>query len=141
MIEIQNELANGFLFRAEKFMQQERYLEVIAYATAGLQIILNRAKEDGVNNSSELNEITICYYLGIDIEQYVRYRKMAGYWSPKASGREPYQTSGLFSHQIEPELEPEFDKKDAEISLNYCVKTIVSIEETLDRFNKPLSEE
>ena len=134
---IQNELANGFLFRAEKFMQQERYLEVIAYATAGLQIILNRAKEDGVTNSAELNEITICYYLGIDIEQYVRYRKMAGYWSPKASGREPYQTSGLFSHQIE----PEFDKKDAEISLNYCVKTIVSIEETLDRFNKPLSEE
>jgi hypothetical protein len=34
-----------------------------------------------------------------------------------------------------------YDKKDAEVSLDYCAQTIIKIEETLERLNKPLSEE
>ncbi|MEG3923040.1 hypothetical protein QUA07_28580 [Microcoleus sp. T3_A4] len=99
-----------------------------------------KALKDGVQHSvdriQELEEITICYGLGINIEQYVRYRKMAGYFAPTAVGDEVYQKSGLFSRS-----KFSFDKKDAEVSLNYCAKTIINIEETLQRLNKPLSEE
>jgi hypothetical protein len=137
MSEIQNELAREFLLTARNYMQQEKYLDVIAYATASLEVVLTDAKHEGFQSSVDLNEIILCYYLGIDIEPYVRYRKMAGYWAPNASGSVPYQTLGLFSSQVK----LEFDKQDAEVSLDYCTKTITSIEETLERFNKPLSEE
>jgi hypothetical protein len=137
MSEIQNELAREFLLKARNYMQQEKYLEVIAYATASLEVVLTDAKHEGFQSSVDLNEIILCYYLGIDIEPYVRYRKMVGYWAPNASGSAPYQPLGLFSSQVK----LEFDKKDAEVSLDYCTKTITSIEETLERFNKPLSEE
>lgn len=99
-----------------------------------------KALKDGVQHSvdriQELEEITICYGLDINIEQYVRYRKMAGYFAPTAVGDDVYQESGLFSR-----VKSSFDKKDAEVSCDYCAKTIIKIEETLQRLNKPLSEE
>lgn len=97
--------------------------------------------KDGVNHSlekiQELDEITICYCLGINVEQYVRYRRMAGYFSPTASGTQVYEKSGsrfgMRKHNL--------DKKDAELSLDYCTKTIINIQGTLERFDKPFGEE
>jgi hypothetical protein len=129
------------LLKAQDFMKKEKYLETIAHATAGLEVILNKAKNgDGrdLQNLEGLDEVTICSYLGINIEQYVRYRKMAGYWNPTASGINPWEHSGLFSKKI---FKVNFDKKDAEVSLDYCTKTIIEIEEALELLNKPLSKE
>ncbi|MEG4346225.1 hypothetical protein QUB70_23520 [Microcoleus sp. A003_D6] len=137
MSEIQNVLARELLRRARDFMQQEEYSEVIAYATAALEVMFNYIKQNGVRSSADLNDINICYYLGINIESYVRYRKRVGYYSPNASGREIHKVSGLFFQRIK----DEFDKKDAEASLDYCTKIIINIEKTLERFNKPFSEE
>lgn len=99
-----------------------------------------KALKDGVQHSLDriqrLDEITICYCLGINIEQYVRYRKMAGYWGPTAAGGKVYEKSGFFGMG-----KHNFDNKDAEVSLDYCARTIRNIEETLERLNKPLSEE
>ena len=169
-------------------MNEEKYLEAIFYATAGLEIMFEiankffsnqnqfyfsfdphnylneldrikgisvvekhsnksevssnltkgiKALKDGVQHSCDriqgLDETTICYCLGINIEQYVRYRKMAGYFYP---GRGINRKSGLFGMG-----KHNFDKKDAEVSLDYCAQTIINIEETLERLNKPLSEE
>ncbi|MEG4027955.1 MULTISPECIES: hypothetical protein [unclassified Microcoleus] len=186
MSEIQNERAKEFLLKAEGLMEQEKYAEAISYATAGLEIMFERANDfffdqsffrfdrfkklneidsikgiyvekssnksevssklkegikalkDGVQHSVDriqgLDETTICYCLGISIEQYVRYRKMAGYFY--AMGVEFHRKPGTFGTG-----KLDFDKKDAEVSLHYCAKTIKNIEETLERLNKPLSEE
>lgn len=183
MNEIQDELAKEFLLKAEASLKQEKYKEVIFYATAGLEIIFTRANKfflgdfpfkfdhfqklneinsikgiyvekisnkqeissklkegieilrKGVQNSEDLlNETIICYSLGINIERYVRYRKMAGYFH--ITSGQPIQKSGMFSH-----VKFVYDKKDAEVSLDYCTKTIIEIEKTLERLNKPLSEE
>jgi len=89
----------------------------------------------GVQHLVELHETIICYYLGINIEQYIRYRKMAGYFGLTGNG-EVYSESGLF-----PKAKFEFEKKDAELAVDYCTKTIINIEEALERLNKPLSDE
>ena len=190
MSAIQNEQAKEFLLKAENLMNEEKYLEAISYATAGLEIMFEiankffsnqnqfyfsfdpdnylneldsikgisvvekhsnksevsskltkgiKALKDGVQHSVDriqgLDETTICYCLGINIEQYVRYRKMAGYVGFVMNG-EIYLKSGLFGRG-----KLNFDKKDAEVSLDYCARTIRNIEETLERLNKPLSEE
>lgn len=187
MSAIQNEQAKEFLLKAENLMNEEKYLEAISYATAGLEIMFTRANEffsdessfrfdpflklndinsikgiyvekssnksevssklkegikalkDGVQYSVDriqgLDETTICFCLDINIEQYVRYRKMAGYVGFVMNG-EIYRKSGLFGMG-----KHNFDKKDAEVSLDYCARTIRNMEETLERLNKPLSEE
>ena len=190
MSAIQNEQAKEFLLKAENLMNEEKYLEAISYATAGLEIMFEiankffshqnqfyfsfdphnylnevdsikgisvvekhsnksevsskltkgiKALKDGVQYSVDriqgLDETTICYCLGINIEQYVRYRKMAGYVGFVING-EIYLKSGLFGRG-----KLNFDNKDAEVSLDYCARTIRNIEETLERLNKPLSEE
>lgn len=184
MNEIQDELAKEFLLKAEALMKEEKYTEVIFYATAGLEIMFTRADEfffgdfpfkfdrfqkmneinsikgiyveknsgkqeissklkegieflkKGVQSSEDLlNETIICYSLSINIERYIRYRKMVGYFYITPSGQ-PTQKSGMFS-----QVKFVFDKKDAEVSLDYCTKTIIEIEKTLERLNKHLSEE
>lgn len=144
MSAIQNEQAKEFLLKAEDLMKQEKYTEAISYATAGLEIMFTRANEffskDGVQYSEVdrikgLDETTICYGLGINIEQYVRYRKMAGYFGPLGGGQVSPK-SGIFSR-----VKFNYDKKDAEVSLDYCTQTIINMEETLERLKKPLSEE
>ncbi|MEG4116531.1 hypothetical protein QUA43_03425 [Microcoleus sp. N9_B4] len=186
MSAIKNEQAKELLLKAEDLMNEEKYLEAIFYATAGLEIMFEiadnffsnkkqfyfgfdphnylnevdlikgiyvekssnkevsskltkgiKALKDGVQHSvdriQELDETTMCYCLGINIEQYVRYRKMAGYFY---QGIGINRKSGLFGSG-----KLNFDKKDAEVSLGYCANTIIKIEETLERLNKPLSEE
>jgi hypothetical protein len=144
MSAIQNEQAKEFLLKAEDLMKQEKYPEAISYATAGLDIMFTRANEffsiDGVQYSEAdrrkgLDETTICYGLGINIEQYVRYRKMAGYFGPLGGGLVS-KKPGIFSC-----VKFNYDKKDAEVSLDYCTQTIINMEETLERLKKPLSEE
>jgi hypothetical protein len=143
MSAIQNEQAKEFLLKAEDLMKQEKYEEAISYATAGLEIMFTRANEffskDGVQYSVDriqgLDETTICYGLGINIEQYVRYRKMAGYFGPLGGGQ-VHKKPGIFGR-----VKFNYDKKDAKVSLDYCAQTIIKIEETLERLNNPLSEE
>jgi hypothetical protein len=177
MNEIQDEIAKEFLLKAEAYMREEKYREVIFYATAGLEIIFTRANEfffgdfsfdfdpfhklneinsinkqevssklkegidllkKGVQRSENLlNETIICYFLKINIEEYVRYRKMAGYFTAIIE-KQPFPKSGIFSHT---KFKFDFDKKDAKVSLDYCTKTIIEIEKTLERLSKPLSEE
>lgn len=184
MNEIRDEEAKEFLLKAEALMQDEKYTEVVSYATVALEIMFIRANKfffgeayfkfdhfkklsnavnsikgiyvektsnkpelssnlkegieilkKGVHNSEDLlNETIICYSLGINIERYVRYRKMAGYFNTLS--KPPIGKSGMFSR-----VKFRFDKKDAEVSLDYCTKTIIDIEKTLERLNKPLSEE
>jgi len=152
MNEIQDELAKEFLLKAETSMEQDEYTDVIFYATAGLEVMLKKANDFFFNESSFdfdtfrqdlrevrnlgnlLNETVICYSLNINIEQYVRYRKMAGYF--RTPGGQPVQKGGMFSH-----IRSVFTKKNAEVSLDYCTKTIIDIEKTLERLNKPLGEE
>jgi hypothetical protein len=188
MSAIQNEPVKKLLLKAENLMEQEKYKEAISFATAGLEVTLEIAKEffsaqssfslsphnlneldsidgisvvkkysktpevssklkegikdlkGGVKHSLDriqgLDEITICYCLGINIEQYVRYRKMAGYVVLGGTGEQVFEQSGSFGTK-----KHNLNKKDAEVSLNYCTKTIIDIEETLKRLNKPLSEE
>jgi hypothetical protein len=138
----QGERAKKFLLQAKNFMEERNYKETINYATAGLEVILMEAKQGDVrrlrNDDSEgLYEITICSYLGIDIEEYVRYRKMAGYRKVKATGEEIEESKGGFTQIVK----PCFYEKDAKASLDYCEKTIRRIEETLERLKKPLSSE
>jgi len=189
MSAIHNNTVKYFLVKAEGFIEQNKYAEAVAYATAGLQITLDIAKDffvadsffnfnlhnwnelnsikgisivknhsdksepssklkegiknlkDGVKHSldkiQELDEITLCYCLGINVEQYVRYRKMSGYFSPNASCTEPYEVGssrfGMRKHNL--------DKRDAELSLQYCTNTIINIQDTLERFNKPFGDE
>jgi hypothetical protein len=152
MNEIQDEVAKEFLLKAETSMKQNEYTEVVFYATAGLEVMLKKANDFFFNDSSFdfdpfrqdlrevrnlgnlLNETVICYSLNINIEQYVRYRKMAGYF--RIAGEQPVQKGGMFSH-----IRSVFTKKNAEVSLDYCTKTIIEIEKTLERLNKPLGEE
>jgi pyruvate formate-lyase activating enzyme-like uncharacterized protein len=141
MSEIKNEQVKQLLLKAENFMKQENYVEAISYATASLEITLRRAKKSGektVQDLSYLDEITLCFYLGIDVEEYVRYRKMAGYRTVGGTGTTVFDSSGLFSPI---KFKSQFNKKDAEVSLHYCTKTVKDIEETLERLNKPLSQE
>ncbi len=105
--------------------------EVSSQLKEGIEVL-----RKGVQHLFDLHETTICYYLGINIEQYIRYRKMAGYFGLIETNGEVYPESGLFS-----QVKFNFDKKDAEVSLDYCAKTIINIEETLERLNKPFSEE
>jgi hypothetical protein len=62
---------------------------------------------------------------------------MAGYFRSNASGTQPYEVGssrfGMRKHNL--------DKKDAELSLEYCTKIIINIQDTLERFNKPFGEE
>jgi hypothetical protein len=149
MNEIKDELAKKFLLKAEASMEQQKHREVIAYATAGLEVMFIKANKlffDEFNSSAFeksrgiesleklLNETVICYSLDIDIKKYVRYRKMVGYF--RIVGEESIQKGGMFSR-----INSDFDEKDAEISLTYCKKTIIEIEETLEQLNKPLNEE
>jgi hypothetical protein len=184
MNEIRDERAKEFLVKAQALMEEEKYKEVVSYATAALEIMFIRANKfffgeasfkfdhfekfsnevksikgiyvektsnkpelspklkegieilkKGVQDSEELlNETIICYFLDINIERYVRYRKMAGYFNTLASP--PKSKSGMFS-----QVKFRFDKKDAEVSLDYCTKTIIDIQKTLEQFSKPLSEE
>lgn len=149
MNEIKDERAKEFLLQAEALMEQEKYTEVISHATAGLEIILKKANDfffgnfyvnskKAVQNSEDiLNETIICYYLGINIERYIRYRKMAGYFSITGGSKgQPVPKSGMFSH-----VKFSCDKKDAELSLEYCTETIIEIQKTLERLSKPLSKE
>jgi hypothetical protein len=142
MSKTQGERAKKFLLQAKNFMQENKYEETIDYATAGLEVILMEAKQGEVrrlrtDDSEGLYEITICSYLGIDIEEYVRYRKMAGYREVKATGEEIEKSQGGFTKIVK----LRFDEKDAKVSLDYCEKTIRRIEETLERLKKPLSSE
>ncbi len=154
MNEIQDELAREFLFKAEAsmkkaeaLMDKKEYENVIMYATAGLEVIFKIAnnfffsdrleylEEGEVKNLGKLlNETVICYSLGIDIKRYIRYRKMAGYFS--ISYNEPRRGGGMFSGR-----KFSFNKVDAQTSLEYCNKTIIEIEKTLEQLNKPLNEE
>jgi hypothetical protein len=149
MNEIKDESAKKFLLKAEASMEQQKYKEVIAYATAGLEVMFIKAnklfcKEFNPSYSDKsreirnlenlLNETVICYSLDIDIKKYVRYRKMVGYF--RIAGEESNEKGGMFSR-----IDSVFDEKDAEISLTYCKKTIIEIEETLEQLNKPLNEE
>ncbi len=133
-------------------MKQNEYTEVFFYATAGLEVMLKKANDFFFNDSSFdfdpfrqdlrevrnlgnlLNETVICYSLGIDIKRYIRYRKMAGYFS--ISYNEPRRGGGMFSGR-----KFSFNKEDAQTSLEYCNKTIIEIEKTLEQLNKPLNEE
>jgi hypothetical protein len=149
MNEIKDESAKKFLLKAEASMEQQKYREVIAYATAGLEVMFIKANKlffkefnpspfdksrEIQNLENLLNETVICYSLDIDIKKYVRYRKMVGYF--RIAGEESHEKRGMFSH-----INSVFDEKDAEISLTYCKKTIIEIEETLEQLNKPLNEE
>jgi hypothetical protein len=151
MNEIKDESAKKFLLKAEASMEQQKYREVIVYATAGLEVMFIKANKLFFNESSFnpspfdksreiqnlenlLNETVICYSLDIDIKKYVRYRKMVGYF--RIVGEESIQKGGMFSR-----IDSDFDEKDAGISLTYCKKTIIEIEETLEQLNKPLNEE
>ena len=60
---------------------------------------------------------------------------MAGYFGPLGGGQ-VYKKPGIFGR-----VKFNYDQKDAEVSLDYCAQTIIKIEETLERLNKPLSEE
>jgi len=155
MNEIQDKLAREFLLKAEASMKKaeasmdkKEYENVISYATAGLEVIFEKAKnfffndrfdylkEGEVENLGKvLNETVICYSLGINIELYVRYRKMAGYFS--ILNKEPMRLrGGMFSGR-----KLSFNQEDAQTSLKYCTKTIIEIEKTLEKLNKPLNEE
>ncbi|MEG4121450.1 hypothetical protein QUA43_28765 [Microcoleus sp. N9_B4] len=138
---IQHEVPKNFLLKAKDFMEKEDYPNTILYATCGLEIMFSIAKRGNpkdLQNLESLDEITICSYLGISIKSYVRYRKMAGYAKATAAGINAVDSSGLFSQKI---FKANFDKKDSEVSLNYCTKTIIEIQEALEELNKPLSRE
>jgi hypothetical protein len=152
MSEIKNELAlaNEFLLKAEASMEREEYREVIVNATSGLEVMLEKANKfffkrfsfdskdrELQNLGSLLNETIICYSLNINMEEYVRYRKMVGYF--RVIVNDQSIARGLFYDKNS--VFENFEKKDAEISLAYCKKTITEIEETLKRLNKPLGEE
>jgi hypothetical protein len=152
MSEIKNELAlaNEFLLKAEASMEREEYREVIVYATGGLEVMLEKAnkfffKRFSFDSDSRelrdlgslLNETIICYSLNINMEQYVRYRKMVGYF--RVVDNQCNQKGGMF-YDVNSVFE-NFEKKDAEVSLAYCKKTITEIEQTLKQLNKPFSEE
>lgn len=156
MSEIQNETAKKFWAQAKSFLENNKYEETITYATTALEIILKEATQGEINihsHNSGLSEITICSYLNIDIEKYVRYRKMVGYWQPKIIGQLPEKRSssqeGIFntntrfttnSGNFSRIDSSKFSKTDAEISLNYCHETIIQIEEIWKRLSKPLNE-
>ena len=152
MSEIKNELAlaNEFLLKAEASMEREEYTEVIVNATSGLEVMLEKANKfffkrfsfdskdrELQNLGSLLNETIICYSLNINMEEYVRYRKMVGYF--RVIVNDQSIARGLFYDKNS--VFENFEKKDAEISLAYCKKTITEIEETLKRLNKPFGKE
>jgi hypothetical protein len=60
---------------------------------------------------------------------------MAGYFGPIGGGQ-VHKKPGIFGR-----VKFNYEKKDAEVSLEYCARTIRNIEETLERLNKPLSGE
>jgi hypothetical protein len=81
MNEIQDELAKEFLLKAEALMKQEKYKEVIFYATAGLEIIFTRAnkfffgyfpfKSDRFQKLNEINSIKGIYVEKISNKQEI----------------------------------------------------------------------
>jgi hypothetical protein len=81
MNEIQDELAKEFLLKAEALMKQEKYKEVIFYATAGLEIIFTRAnkfffgdfpfKSDRFQKLNEINSIKGIYVEKISSKQEI----------------------------------------------------------------------
>jgi len=154
MSEIKNQAAKKLMQQAQDFLKQKDYLKTICYATSALEVILHKIDTEGdpkINslpphlNLNFLYEIARCSYLNIDVEQYVRYRKMAGYWEVPITQQEgfpfpdfpPQPKSGVFSLQP-PRIY--YDEKYAEVSLQYCTETIIHIEETFERLNKPKTE-
>jgi hypothetical protein len=154
MSEIKNKAAKKLMQQAQDFLQENDYPKTICYATTALEVILYKIDTEGdprINSlpqglkSNFLYEITRCSYLNIDVEQYVRYRKMAGYWEVPVPIQEnfpypdfpPNPKSGAFSMQT-PRIY--YERKHAEVSLQYCRETIIHIEETFERLNKPKTE-
>jgi hypothetical protein len=150
MTEIQPKLAKAisvakeFLVKAENFMKapEPDYTNTVRYASASLQIILNQLANEGDIRSpqlerSNLYEITVCSYLNLDIQKYIQYRKMAGYWTVTADNL-PQLSTGPISHTIT--TRSIFGEENARVSLEYCNETIIKIEKTLEQLAKPLSE-
>ena len=148
MSEIQDKVAKQFLVKAKDFLEKEDYKKTIAYATTALEVILKKATQGDVSSlryqQVGLYEITICSYLGIDIQKYVRYRKMAGYWEAIETSeevREQKPTAPNLFSKFSKVHNHNFNRRDAEVSLEYCTETIKDIEKTLEQLSKFLSEE
>ncbi|WP_392476175.1 hypothetical protein [Nostoc sp. C110] len=125
---------------AKNYLEKAEYETAIAYATIALEIALALSKITNVghrdifvtshqprdeNKLDVDTEVLQCLVLGIDYIEYRRYRRMAGY----------YHSNLDKIHQKSRALEPCNNLKAANYAIEYCIKTIETIQNTVIKIN------
>lgn len=126
---------------AKESLEKTEYERAIAYATVALDIALSLSKITNLGHHEIFvtshqpqcekktidvdTEVLQCSVLGINYIEYIRYRRIAGYYYPNLSAIQPKHGA----------LESCNNLKAANYAIQYCISTIATIQNTVRKIN------